>query len=230
MRRVSFSALAASAALSLGACQGAPAAPAEPTWADVEPILRGECVHCHGPTAAETGAVGPAAYRFDFFDSNDGDCGDAASAVETPIQARALAKLIASDVTAPAGGGRSRMPPAPAEPLADWQRETLIRWAARPNKGRAPFDNAVPRLRALSVPPQVTNTLVFSVVLNDPDSDPVLGVIRVGDQIVRLPRPGAFTVTIDASALSNGPTRITATLCDGWLNQPFDLGYVLVAH
>ena len=42
------------------ACDGSPAPVAQPTWADVEPILRVHCNHCHGATAAQTGALGPA--------------------------------------------------------------------------------------------------------------------------------------------------------------------------
>ena len=39
----------------LMACASPPTAPERPTWADVEPIVRGECVSCHGAKVSGDG-------------------------------------------------------------------------------------------------------------------------------------------------------------------------------
>src|SRR5262245_34066877 len=53
------------AGLLVGAgCADPPDVPAQPTWTEVAPILRGQCSSCHGSTADVSGA----GYRFDFYD------------------------------------------------------------------------------------------------------------------------------------------------------------------
>src|SRR5205814_9168460 len=129
MRRMYFLLLA------LTGC--APEVPAAPTWVDVEPILRGNCTSCHGANPSAGGDV-----RFDFFELTEEVCGEAAHALDASQMAHGYAPLIEAAVT-PGAGGRARMPPTPAPALADWERETLVRWARDPALGEPP-DNRAP--------------------------------------------------------------------------------------
>src|SRR5262249_2139217 len=108
------------------ACSNA-TAPANPTWADdVQPIIQGNCSHCHGSSAKANGMN----FRFDI-------C-DAAAFIDTgvtlPPSAGAsnmvMAALIKNEIT-PHEGERAFMPPPPASPLPDFERDTLINWVAK---------------------------------------------------------------------------------------------------
>lgn len=216
--------------LAFGACQPEPVAPTNPTWADVEPILRGECNHCHGGSAAETGALGGAVFRFDFYDMTPETCGEAVAAMAQPGLARASAGLIAADVTPAFGVPRPRMPPAPARVLADWQRETLQRWAERPVKGAMPADNQAPRLDVRRFPATVNRRLSFVTILSDPDGSSAVGVIKVRDVVFKMDRPGSFAVEIDAATWPAGTHKVTAVLCDGWQTATLEIGEVAVSR
>jgi hypothetical protein len=201
-------------------CQSPPEVPLHPTWADVQPILNGECNHCHGATAAKTGALGPAVYRFDFYDMSDEACGDASSAVDVP----ALAAASAGRMVAALSGSPPRMPPAPARPLYDWERDTILRWAEQPIKGPAPPGNHRPRIRVNNLPAAVSKNLSFIATIEDTDGDPVIGVLRLGELSYRMGHPGSFAVNFDMTGVLRGPHRLTAVLCDGWYNATIDLG------
>jgi hypothetical protein len=229
--------LATLAVLSLGllgaACSGPPPVADHPTWAEVEPILRGQCNHCHGATASSTGAAlsGSAVYRLDFFDMGDGACGDAALAMNPLPAARVSASLIRESV-ASINGNRPRMPPAPAPLLTDWERETIDRWTRTLPlaKGSPPWTNRMPRLQVFNFPKSADATARFSVILSDPDGDPVVGVLKAAEDVIPLDRPGSFAVSLDTSRWPAGLQTVTAVLCDGWGNTTFELGQVEIGH
>jgi hypothetical protein len=214
------------------ACGSPPDVPANPTWADVEPILRAECLHCHGGSAPTTAALGDSYYRFDFYDMSPAVCGDAALALNTPLLGHALAKLIAADVTPPPTCDRGRMPPAPAGPLADWQRETLLHWAAAadPPKGAPRRDNRRPDIQLSAATATVDKRLTFTAVIDDPDGESVVGVLRIGNLVMPMDRPGSFAADIDTSSWPNGTRPLSAVLCDGWDNFTYQLGNVEIKH
>jgi hypothetical protein len=210
------------------ACQAPPQAPEHPTWADVQPILQGQCNHCHGATARTTGSIGAATYRFDFFDVDDAVCGEAAVAMELPALASASAKLIKTDITPPTYG-RPRMPPAPAEVLHDWELETISRWADQPVKGPPPPGNRRPRIQVNRLESTaVQGQLSFIATVDDPDADSVIGVIQIGDRVFKMDHPGTFAVKLDLTGMPAGTQRLGAVLCDGWGNAAYDLGPVQV--
>lgn len=220
------------------ACSEAPAVPEHPTWADVEPILRGQCNHCHGATAETTGSsaainpvMGAAVYRLDFFDINDGACGPAAAAITGPASASSVASLMRESV-ASINGNRPRMPPAPAPLLTQWEREVIDRWTRMPppSKGGTPWTNRMPRLQVFNFPAMADGRLEFSVILSDPDDDPVIGLLDAGGTPVKLDRAGSFAVSLDTSGWPKGKQSLTAILCDGWGNQAFELGQVDIMH
>ena len=214
--------------LAAGGCQPEPQAVMHPTWADVEPILRGQCNHCHGGSARTTGAIGGVAYRFDFYDMSPEVCGEAALAMDTSSLALALANQIKTDITVTPGVVRPRMPPAPAEVLSDWERETVLRWTAQPVKGPMPHGNQPPRLDARGFPAFIDKGLAFVASLSDPDGEPVVGVLKVRDQVYRMDRPGSFAVALDSSTWEPGPHLVTAVVCDGWQSETYEVGRVTV--
>jgi hypothetical protein len=220
-------ALVAFGALVVAACDGAPTAPAQPTWAEVAPILRGECGHCHGSTASTTGL----GYRLDLYETDV--CGDAARAVPGGVLAGdpGTATLIRDDVSLPQDGGRPRMPPAPGPVLYDWERQTLQHWANEPVKGPPPVGNRPPTILVNGMPSVVDGQLGFISLLADPDDDPVIGVVEL-DGVPRygMNRSGTFAVSMDMSDRPNGTTRVTAVLCDGWTSTTVDLGPIAIEH
>ena len=121
------------------------------------------------------------------------------------------------------------MPPAPSPTLPGWERETLLRWAAKPVKGPPPAGNHAPSVRVTGLPPVVTDSLSFSALVDDPDGDEVVGVLKVGGTVVfAMPSSGSFNVQIPATGWPAGTQRLTAVLCDGWTSTPYDLGPINV--
>jgi hypothetical protein len=211
--------------LSAAACSAPPTGPAHPTWADVAPILRGECVGCHGSTANDTGL----GYRLDFFDMTPDVCGDAAQALpSTTLLAAGAAPLIRADVSLPPTGDRPRMPPAPAPGLFDWERRTLQAWTSQPSKGPPPADNHVPFIDVGKLPARVSGHLTFTALIDDPDGEAVVGVIAAGNAVYAMNRSGTFAVDFDTASWPVGAQRLSATLCDGWTHVTYDLGPVQV--
>ncbi|HEY4184383.1 MAG TPA: hypothetical protein VGP07_04905 [Polyangia bacterium] len=200
--------------------------PAQPTWADVEPIVRGACLQCHGSNAPISGS----SYRFDFYDMTSDVCGDAAAALAGQGLAHSLSALIGTDVTPPGSGWRARMPPSPAQSLLDWQRETLQRWAAKPQRGLPHGENRRPEIQLSAASAMVDKSLPFSAVVSDPDGEAVAGVLKIGDAVLAMDRAGTFGGAVDTSAWPNGTQPISAVLCDGWDSVTYELGNVLVNH
>jgi hypothetical protein len=225
--RLELSFLAALACAGGAGCSGEPSVPAQPTWADVSPILRAECSQCHGSTAATTGL----GYRLDFYDMNADVCGDAARAMpQASILAAAAAPKIVTDVSRPANGGRERMPPLPGTPLHGWERDTLVRWATQPIKGSPPAGNHPPTIQVVGLPVTAGNRLHFTALLSDPDGDEVVGVVKVADEMFAMSRSGTFVADLDTSNWPTGTLRLSAVVCDGWSNVTYDLGPVDIKH
>jgi len=215
--------------LGCGACSDVPSIPLQPTWSDVEPILRGQCVSCHGPTAKDTGS----SYRLDFYEMTPAICGDAALALDAAVILAGGAgtpALIRIDVEPMAGVAWPRMPPQPSPALPDWQRETLARWATSPVKGPPPHGNRAPTITTSKLPALSDRTFTFTAILDDPDGDPVIGVIKAGGFAFLMNRPGSFAVAFDTAAWPAGSLRPTAVLCDGWMSASYDLGPVEIKH
>ena len=213
--------------LTLAACGSPPAVPELPTWADVEPILRGACVGCHGGSAAIAGSTAGATYRLDFYDMSSDVCGDAAMAMAPSRFAAAASSQIAFDITSTSPSIRPRMPPLPGPALVDWEWQTLLRWTHDPRKGTPPIGNQPPTIRITSPRRTLQTVFTLSALLEDADGDSAVGLLRVGDEIsLRMDRPGAFAVDIDASQWPSGAVSVRATVCDGWGQVSRDLGSI----
>jgi hypothetical protein len=209
-----------------GAGCDAKEAPQNPTWADVEPILRAECTGCHGATANATGG----GFRFDFYDMAADPCGEAAKVLADVGMARSQASNIATAITTTDPDVRPRMPPLPAPYLSDEQWLTILRWTANPAKGDRPPANGAPRIRVDGTPVEAGATLDVRVVVDDPDGDPVIGVVKIGDRIAKMDRSGAFAATYDTSSWPAGTITMSAVICDGWSQVSADLLTISVKH
>jgi hypothetical protein len=230
------------ALLAVGVGCGAPGSvPADPTWADVAPILRGECGNCHGWTAAQRPAdaagVRPqdtgGGFRFDFFDVTADVCGDAALALDSTVTLAGspLATLqIQTDVVPQNGARWPRMPPQPSSGLPSWELQTIERWAADPVKGPPPAGNHLPTVAVSQLPATANSQLAFTAIIDDPDGDPLLGVIELGDVAFLMNRQGAFAVGFDVSDFPAGTVHPIAVVCDGWARSTTDLGPLEIKH
>jgi hypothetical protein len=222
--------LAACAAL-LGAC-GPGDPPENPTWAEVEPILRAQCTGCHGATATETGS----SYRFDFYDMSSTDtapnpCGDAATILSDVTLARGQADKIVKAITSVDENVRPAMPPVPAPYLTDNEAITIMRWTANPIRGDKPASNRPPQISVEGTSVVVDDTMDINLIVSDPEGDPVVGLIKVGDQVLRrMDRSGAFHERFDTSAWPEGTVGLTALVCDGWSLVSADLLEISVQH
>lgn len=221
--------------LLLGGLGCLPQATEHPTWTDVRPILSGECVHCHGSTADRLGdARTGGGFRLDFYDMKQDVCGEATRVLGVGKSlAYAYRDEIWEAITAPADnpGGRPRMPPPPASYLADWQWQTIQRWVADgAPKGELPHGNQPARFRLYHDSGPADRTLDITAVIEDPDGDPVVGVLQVGDVTLSMDRGGAFSATLDTSSWPAGERAVTAVLCDGWSNVSYAVGTLVVRH
>jgi len=186
-------------AIAAAACAPVPAVPDNPTWSDVEPILRAECVSCHGGSAAVTGSTQGVSYRLDFYDMSGESCGDAALIDGAIRFAAASSSQIAIDITSTSSAVRPRMPPEPSAWLQDWEWQTLAKWASNPRKGGTPVGNARPTIRITSPSRVVKKVFTLSVLLEDPDGESAVGALTIGDVTLRMDRPGAFSIVVDGS-------------------------------
>lgn len=226
-RSFSFTrALALSGGLAAAASGCGADAPANPTWVQVQPILAAECAHCHGSTAKDTGG----AYRFDFYEMTPEVCGDAAQAIssDTPL-AKALSREIwkAITTTQDLPDQRPSMPPPPAPYLEEREWRTIQNWLETGiPRGEAPLGNRAPEVKFSAVPGPTPHTLDVSIVVTDPDWDPTVGVLKIGDITLRMERGGAFSERLDTAKWPEGPLPVSAAVCDGWASARFALGTV----
>jgi mono/diheme cytochrome c family protein len=208
--------------LALVALAGCPAdAPATPTWRDdVMPILRTNCVRCHGDQA--TGGA-PPTFRFDIYDD-----------VADPVSGRYWrgARLMAPFI-AERAGVQGTMPPNGLE-LSPRQRDVLINWAATMSgKGEA---NTAPTITVAVV--EDGDDVVISYRISDADHDAVTGVldfphdpINFGVNLDGTLHSGTGEVRIDTSQILPGTYALRAVLNDSFESVTIpDLATITVAH
>lgn len=221
---VSFLAFAATLSLAGGACSP-PEAVKDPTWADVYPILQGQCLNCHGSTAAADGG----GYRFDFLDAvstckQQPDDDLPLGLVPAP-SFMAARKLIRADVVPFAEGLRPKMPPEPARLLEGWQLDTLKNFIAKLDAlpaesavqtglGPLPADARSPQIKMTFA--RLGDEVTVSYVVDDENADPVIGKLRVGtspSQSIGASGRGQAVFKLTGVVT---PASIEARLCDGW--------------
>ena len=200
--------------------------PEHPTWADVQPVLRAECSGCHGATASQTGS----GYRFDFYDMTDDPCGEASSVLAGAVLGHEQANNIALAITTTDPDVRPNMPPLPAPYLTDNQWLTILRWTANPIKGDKPAGNRPPHITVDGTPNHADGNLDVNVVVTDPENDPVVGLVKIRDQVAKLHHAGAFSTQFDTSSWPKGAAGMSAVLCDGWSKVSVDLLEITIDH
>jgi hypothetical protein len=226
----------AAAIVFTGALGCVPESREHPTWVDVQPILAGECAGCHGSGADLTGSARTGGgVRFDFYDMKPEVCGEQVAKAIGAGRPLALAHAgdIFTAVSAPEDrpDERPRMPPPPAPFLHDWEWGTIQTWVndGAP-KGALPPGNRAPRFRLYHDSGPADAMLDVTAVIEDPDGDPVAGVLLFGDVPLPMNRAGAFSETLDTSSWASGDRPIKAVLCDGWANVMYDVGTLTVQH
>jgi hypothetical protein len=156
-------------------CEGPGPIPMKPTWVDdVEPILHGNCFHCHGPEkrVAMIGADNSDAARWDFFfDNTDPQLMALGFSTMDGFRETKTEAIAWPLYVAPTMAVTARMPPAPALPLTDRERTTLERFKNAPTRGMRAGNN---KPSAEWKVPGAT----FSI--SDADADQVLGTIECG--------------------------------------------------
>jgi hypothetical protein len=214
-RGASMKAIGITLALCLGAaaCDAADPVPAKPTWVnDVEPIMRGNCFHCHG-VAANYPVL--QTYRWDFYSVavRAADPADPSKTIYVPdpkmieVFGEADAKMFVPAFTTALGAKDGthftsvivyatnpdvniRMPPPPASPLADRDVQVIKNWMATGFERGVRMMNKAPTADWLSRPK--------TIVVSDGDHEQVLGKLTCG--------------SASAIILSSGMTKLP----DGW--------------
>jgi hypothetical protein len=165
------------------ACDEAPTAPLKPTYVDdVEPILRGNCFHCHG---ADRSAFG--AFRWDFYDPLDPTVMALGNfSMEFALGGtKAHSLLFNSFITNK--DENMRMPPPPATRLSEQDLLTVQRWIKDPVRGTR-RRNHKPAADWLARP--------ATVAVSDADFEQVLGKVSCNGR--------------ETPVLSVGTTRLVA--------------------
>jgi hypothetical protein len=215
--------------LALAAC--ADPAPADPTWAEVAPVLAAHCVRCHGAPAL---GGAPPTFRLDRYDDTvlpATDVGADTVGLRRVLGAAAMAEWIA--LRAEDGS----MPPR--IPLAEHDRELLSNWFA----GRQPLDdapgslvlprrgpphpgNAPPTFSLKAEPADGPELAGYQLTyeLRDADRDLAFGELtatlvsgdRSGPTIpIGELRAGRGALIFDTALLPGGDYALAATLDDG---------------
>jgi hypothetical protein len=182
--------------LAVTGCDEPLTAPLKPTYVDdVEPILHGNCFHCHG---ADRSAIG--AFRWDFYDPMDpnvtamGNFNMEFLLGGTKMHAGLLVPFITNK------DENMRMPPPPANRLSEQDLLAIQRWVKDPVRGTR-RRNQKPTADWLARP--------ATVVVSDQDFEQVLGKVSCNGR--------------DTTVLAAGTTRLaagsqppcTVTLFDG---------------
>lgn len=211
-------------ALTLLACSP-PEAVKDPTWADVYPILQGQCLGCHGASAVTDGG----SFRFDFLNAS-ATCkqepeDDLPLGFSPPPSFMSARKQILSDIKSFGNSMRPKMPPEPARLLEDWQVKTLENFIAKINTldpatavqtalGPLPADARPPRIQATFV--RAGAELTVDYVVTDDNADPVIGKLIVNDRLSKaIPSAGQGQAIFNVTGLAL-PLKLDARLCDGF--------------
>jgi hypothetical protein len=157
-------------------------------------------------------------------------CGEAGTVLGASASARLQANSIAEAITTTDPNVRPIMPPIPAQYLSEKEWRTILLWTANPTKGDKPTNNLPPRIRVNATPLTADDTLDVNLTVDDPEGEPVVGVVKVGDQIGQMDRAGAFGARFDTSSWPAGTVDVSAVICDGWSQVSVPLRTVDIIH
>jgi hypothetical protein len=204
------------------ACSEVP--PASPSWdLNVYPILRGNCGHCHGATVKPEYTPTTrydicTSAPFNTFFASEQLWIAGVDAMGRPIVAGAnpMAGLLTA-YTKPDAPAQLRMPPPPASPLSDYEREVLQKWAdvnqASCNK-QTP--NRKPEMKIVSMAAAVpgSNKVALTLEVSDPDGDVVYGYAKLGNAAPQvIPGAGRYALAFEGVRASD---TLVVKLHDGY--------------
>ena len=185
--------------LALAGCEEVAGVPARPTWVDdVEPILRGNCFHCHGSSADM--ARGTRRWDFAFADNDPklaaiGDFSVLYGTTPAMPIAPALSltgdagmtQIILMGAFASSKELNMRMPPPPATALSARELKILENWGATGRERGVRNPNARPTAAWLNKGQKL-------FVVSDADREQVLGKIACAGREELLIRSGAHSL------------------------------------
>ena len=88
---------------------------------------------------------------------------------------------------------------------------TILRWTANPVQGDKPAANRPPRIDVSGIATTADDMLEVNVIIDDPDGEPVVGVLKVGDAVGVMDRAGSFSARFDTSTWPAG--TVTSAPC-----------------
>jgi hypothetical protein len=200
----------------LAGCAPDDTVPAHPTWVDdVQPILRGNCLNCHGATALKTARI----MRWDVCDltafaevgpfQNDPLHADPMDPEVEFIGARTRIPQTFTTYLQPHGAEGPLMPPRPSPALSEQQLRILAAWIKDPVCGK----------RASNHKPAAVwlNDQNDKVQVTDLDGDQVLGTMTCGLSQTLISHTGAADLPAGAHApcvlkLSDGQDSVSLEL------------------
>lgn len=220
-------------ALAVAAC--APAAPDRPTWyADIQPLLRGNCVRCHD---GEPLGGAPVGMRFDLYDDvavydpmfETQTTWSGARSYANPSEDASDPPLVQFAVRYT---GTQPMPPNPYRKLSDRQKQIIENWVMDPRKGTRPASNRPPEvtLRGFTVG---AGGVTIDYEAHDPDRDGLWGTIKFGpgdkDVAAIIPQNGIGSVVWDTGKIPVGSYSLTAVVRDDDVDStPVSIGPVTI--
>jgi hypothetical protein len=209
----------ATGAITVAPSCAVPEAPEKPAWdTDVYPILRGSCLHCHGAEYMTT--ANP--WRFDV--CSPMLFADVEATTDVGLGAVAIGESLKMDIDA--SKTRPKMPPAPAEPLGDYETKVLQNWLKLATakdvdpkvvcKKQEP--NGKPNVKLLKSRKE-GDTAWLTLEVTDPDGDVVAGKISAGDASTKISKLGRYEVKIEKATSDDYKAKVS----DGWDTFESDL-------
>ncbi len=216
-RKILLTFLGACAAI--GACGTEEPVPANPTWvADVEPILRANCFHCHG--ASVESMKGP--FRWDVYDPTSMENKNVLGTMPPTwfAEGRTYGPSISARVNR---DDLLRMPPAPATKLSDRDIAVIKKWQGMgsPQGMRSPNKNPTAKF-VNAVRTKTSRSVQISIDVTDADGDQVLGKVELTPSPMKrefmLMRSGRHVIELAADECrSDARIFLKGTLSDGFV-------------
>jgi hypothetical protein len=202
-------------AAAVAACTTEPI-PSRPAWDQhVLPLLQGRCNHCHGETVLQPDFEGmPRPFpttRLDVCNVEAQPYKDLGIAVTGGGAVTALKVYFPTQLEIDPMTGRRSMPPAPAEPLSDWEYQVLKKWVEIVSVDISAaclkaVRNREPKVTLVEPPKDTGEAVEVVIEVTDADNDGMLGkatlgsatfdILGAGRRILRFPKGTPTSATL----------------------------------